>query len=40
MTIFVVLLCIVAGTVLLRWVDPEKGRVAAAEEYCMARAQP
>jgi hypothetical protein len=29
----VVLLFIVAGTVLLRWVDPEKGRVVAAEEY-------
>ncbi len=40
MAVFVVLLIIVAGTVLLRWIDPEKGRVAAAEEDRMARAQP
>jgi hypothetical protein len=33
MTFFVVLLFIVAGTVLLRWVDPKKGRVVVAEEY-------
>ena len=40
MAVFVVLLIIVAGTLLLRWVDPEKGRVAAAEEDRTARAQP
>ena len=40
MAVFVALLIIVASTVVIRWVDPEKGRIAAAEEDRMARAQP
>ena len=40
MAVFVVLLIIVAGTILLRWIDPDKGHAAAAEEDRRTYAQP